>query len=58
MSTKRWVNWCCWRCGRWGTKQFMVSYRPDGYGRMECSNDRACQRRRRQAALAAGGEQP
>lgn len=41
------VNWCCWRCGRWGTKQFMESYRCGGHGRMECSNDRACARRQR-----------
>lgn len=36
---------CCWRCGRWGTLQFIESGRSDAVGAWECANDRACARR-------------
>lgn len=39
----------CWRCGRWGNRQFIESGRSDSVGRWECTNDRACIRRARTA---------
>lgn len=35
----------CWRCGRWGNRQFIESGRSDAVGRWECANDRSCLRR-------------
>jgi hypothetical protein len=47
---------CCGLCGRWGTRGYREgssSDLPSGYstvhGRWVCSNDRACQRRRKAA---------
>ncbi len=42
----------CWRCGRWGTRQFNESGRSDAVGIWECSNDRACQRRAKRPSRA------
>jgi len=38
---------CCWRCGRWGTQQFIEANFNDrtGGNEWECANDRACRKR-------------